>query len=196
MFNPFSALRSTGEALIEEELKEVILTITSQLAGRLPSYITDAWELHGLFKGIQVVLDRIRKLAIDEMGNLPRISVLASLWDQLARADEYTKHRSHKELLEDLTGFYESLGKKTVETISALERIASELHEFCDEYASVKLVLKDFPLSVIMSTIRRSAERLELAGRMLERIEHGERRGTLGRASTRTVYATAAQIDI
>lgn len=191
MLSPLSAFRSTGDALTEEELKEVFLTATSQIAGRLPPCIADAWELHGLFKKIQSTLDRIQELAVDEMGDLPQMAILASLWNQLARADEYAEHRSHKELLEDLTGFYKSLGERTVETISALKRISSELKEFRDEYASAKLILRDFSLKVTMSTMRKSTERLESGRRALERIENGERRGTPDGASTRTVYATA-----
>ena len=176
MLRPFSAFRSTGNALTEKNLKEVFLTATSRIADRLPPCIADAWELHGLFKKIQSTLDQIQKLALDEMGDLPQTAILASWWNQFARPDEHSENRSHKELLEDLTRSYRSLGERTVDTISALMKIKSELKEFRDEYASAKLVWRELPLKVIMSAIRKSTERLELGRRTLERIEEGERR--------------------
>ena len=191
MLSPFSAFRSTGDTLTEKQLKEVFLAATSQIAGRLPPCISDAWELHGLFKKIQVSLERIQELATDEMGDLPQMAVLSSLWSQVARADEYAEHKSHKELLKDLTGFYKSLSERTVDTLSTLKRISTELKAFRDEYASARLVLRDFSLKVIMSTLRKSTERLDAGRRALAQIEDGERKGTPGGGSTRTVYATA-----
>ena len=175
--------------MTEEQLKEVFLVATSQIAGRLPPCITDAWELHGLFQKIQMSLERIQELAIDEMGDLPQMAVLSSLWNQVARADEYAEHKSHKQLLQDLTGFYRSLGQRTVDTISTLKRITAELKELRDEYASARLVLRDFSLKVIMSTLRKATERLEAGRRALDRIEDGGRNGMSGVASTKTGYA-------
>lgn len=167
-------------------MKEIFLTATSQVANRLPPCIADAWDLHGLFENIQSTLDRIQELALDEMGDLPQMAILAAWWNQLARADEHSENRSHKELLEGLTRIYKSLGERTVDTISALRKISSGLKEFRDEYASAKSVWREFSFKIIISAIRTSTERLESGRRTLERIEDGERRVSF-RSSSSTI---------
>ncbi len=174
--------------MTETKVKEVYLRSTSQIAGRLPPCLQDALELYDLFKNIQSTLNRIQELAVDEIGDLPQMVILASLWNQLARPNEHAEYRSHKELLEDLTGFYTDMSKRIVETVVGLMRMNSEMKEFRDELASTKLTLRDFSLNVIMNTMRESTKRLESGREALRRIQSRKRKGKPSATSTMTVY--------
>ena len=159
------------------------------MAKRLPPSIQDAWELHGLFQKIQATLERIRELTIHEMDDLPHMDILSALWIQLAQADKHAETKTHKELLENLTGFYKSFGERTMDTIDALKRISTELKSFRDEYANARLLLGDLSLKVIASTLRKSMDRLTMGQGALEEIEGRERKAALDDSSMRTVRA-------
>ena len=184
--NPYGMFWPTGHLLTGERLKESFLVLTSQMVTRLDPLLADTVELYGLFNNIQLTLLRIKELVGDEAKDTPELSVLSALWKKLARPDEYAEHKSHGELLEHLIIFYKDMAERVTEVRAGLKRVNSELNVFRDEYSSVRLVLRDFPLSTIMSRLQGSTERLLAGRRALEEIESRERRRKLiGNAKVR-----------
>ena len=169
-FNPISAFMSTENALKEQDLREVLLAAASRIAVGLEPRITEAHNLYDLFKMIQAKLDRISALTHSEKNDRPNMGTLASLWSQLARANEYAEYKSHAELLENLDVFYKSMGQEIGDVLSALKRISSELKQFREGFASAPLALRDDSLKVIMRTLRQAGQRLEAGKRKLEGI--------------------------
>ena len=177
IFNPLSAFIPTQNALTERQFRSVLLAAAYQIAGSLEPCIKQLREIQSLLENIQANLDSIEQTTYSEKLDHHELKPLAAWWKQLARADEYAKHKFHDVLLEDLGGFYETMGGRTTDMISALTRIRSELKEFRDEYSSVPLVVRDKSLKFVMSTLRQAGNRLVAARINLEQIESRRRRG-------------------
>ena len=172
--SPLSAFKAAGDMATEKELKNVFLGTTSRVANELSPLSKEAFELDHRLEQIHTNLDWIKELTMEEMGDLPQMDILAELWTQLARADDYATYQSHKHLLADLTEFYRRANEVMTITVAALNRIDSELDEFRDEYATPGLVLQDYPLEIIISMTRNSIKRLERGRMVMDGIEGGE----------------------
>lgn len=170
--NPLSPFQSE-KFLSEDDLKSVFLRTTTRIVTEIHPLSREAFELHDQLEIIQANLDQIQQLAVDEVGDLPRMDVLAALWTQLARADDYAQYKSHKDLLADLTQFYKDASDVMKQTISALHIAEAELDAFRDEYATPGLVLKDDPLDMIISQLRGSIKRLGHGRRVMDGMEIG-----------------------
>lgn len=171
MLNPVSAFRVSTNGFSDEELKEIFLKSTSRIATEIHPLIAEAFELRELLDVIQTNLDRIQELTHDELGDLPRKEVLALLWSQLARADEYAQYKNHKQLLGDLTKFYQDAGEVMKVTGYALDRSEVELETFRDEFSAPSLVMREDPLEVIIARLRSSTKRLEAGRRVMDGVE-------------------------
>ena len=190
--SPFSAF-SLGKADdTEEQVKYLFLVNAVKISDRVKLLLDDSFELGHSLDNIQETLDRLKELAIDEVGDLPSMDVLTALWTRLAHADDYEEYESHTSLLTDMTQFYESASSVMKETTSGLNRVEAELEEFRDDFATPGLTLKNHPLEVIIALLRNSGERLEAGKRKLEHIEEGDRpqRNEGQKKDTRTVSAT------
>ena len=171
ILNPVSAFRSDTNGLSTEQLKTVFLTSTSRIAFELQPLISEAFELRTALDTIQGNLDMIQELAVDEMGDLPRMDILERLWTRLARADDYAQYQSHKELLRDLMVFYRNAGEVMKVTGYALDRADHELGEFRDEFAAPGLTMKDEPPELVVGRMRSSIRRLQSGRQAMDGIE-------------------------
>ena len=159
----------------EEQVKRLFISTVDQIRGKVRLLIDDSFELaHGLNK-VQQPLDRIKVLAINEIGDLPRMDALAALWTRLAPPDGYEQFKSHGSLLTDMTKFYEKSSYVMKETTAALNHVEAELSEFRDDFATPALILKNNPLEVLIALFRKSGQRLEVGKRKLEYIENTRR---------------------
>ena len=190
--NPLAILDLAYPNHSEKQVKHLFVSTATQISVKVRTLIDDSFELGHSFESIQGALDRIRELVVDEIGDLPLRDVLAALWARLARRDDYEEYQSHTSLLTDLTNFYESSSNVMLETNAALNRVEAELTEFRDDFATPGLILRDYPLEVIIDLLKKSGRRLESGRRQLENIEEGERppRISSQKPSTRTATAT------
>lgn len=175
MLNPLAAFNPSVADQSEGRVKHLFIDTANRISDKVKVLIDDSFDLgHGL-DVIQETLDRIKELALDEIGDLPRADILRELWDRLARPDDYEEEKSHTTLLTDMTDFYSRSSFVMKETVAALNRIEAELSEFRDDYATPGLILKDYPLEVIIELLRKSGQRLEVGKQKLEFIEEGSR---------------------
>lgn len=173
--NPFAAFSLANIDPADENVKQLFISTAIRISDRVKLLLEDSFDLSHNKDVIQETLDRIKELALGEVGNLPRLHVLGALWARLVRADDYEQHKPHTSLLTDMIDFYESSSKVMKETIVALSHVEAELGEFCDDFAAPGLILKDDPLEVIIALLRKSAQRLEVGKMKLEHIEEGKR---------------------
>lgn len=171
--SPFAAFGAPDSAHSEEQVKHLFISTADRISNKVKLLIDDSFDLGHSLDAIQETLDRIKELALDEVGDLPRLDVLGALWTRLARADDYNQHQSHTTFLTDMTDFYESSSYIMEETVAALNRVEAELSEFRDDFATPGLVLKDHPLEVIVALLRKSGQRLEAGKKKLESIKEG-----------------------
>ena len=165
--SPRSAFQSDN-ILSENDLKAVFLRTTTRIVSELQPLSRQAYDLHENLEIIQANLDQIRQLTVEEIGEHPQMDVLAALWQQLSRADDYHEYKTHNELLADLQGFYKDASAVIKETILALHVAEAEMDTFRDEYATPGLVLKDDPLEVIIGQLRGSIKRLEHGRKVMD----------------------------
>lgn len=174
--SPFAAFGPPDSAHSEEQVKHLFISTADRISNKVKLLVDDSFDLGHSLDAIQETLDRIKELALDEIGDLPRLDVLGALWTRLAHADDYNQHQSHSSLLTDMTDFYESSSYIMEETVAALNRVEAELSEFRDDFATPGLILKDHPLEVIVALLRKSGQRLEAGKKKLESIEEGAAR--------------------
>lgn len=172
--NPLSAFQLPSAAQIETELKHIFLSTSTRIADKVKLLIDDCFDLdHGLDK-IQETLDRLKELAVDEVGDLPKMDVLRALWIRLAHADDYIQYKSHETLLTDVTDFYKRSSEVMQETFIALNRMEAELLEFRDDFATPGLVLKEQPLELTIELLRKAVHRLESGKIRFDSMEAGK----------------------
>ena len=172
---PLAALDLARQTPTEGELKHLFITTATRISGKVKILIDNSFELGHDIDKIQEVLDRIKELAVDEIGDLPREDVLGALWAQLTRPDDHELLRSHKRLLTDISDFYQSSSSVMRETTGALNRVEAELEEFREDFATAGLLPNEYPLEVIMALFKKSAERLEAGRKGLEFVEARDR---------------------
>jgi hypothetical protein len=170
--SPLSAFEARYE--IEEELKEIYLRITNQMASRLPSLIKDARHLCYLLRRISDILGNIRGLTLNEWKITPEISILGRLWDILARSDDYAQLKSQQTLLNDLTTYYATASKMMNENLHALTLMRSNLKELSHVHASSVLTWRDVPLEMIIDNLSRAMKRLEDGRQRVDGMERGQ----------------------
>ena len=164
--NPLSAFSSPVPS--EEKAKKDLLWTATQIAEQLEPVTVDAFQLYDLFQKIDANLDRIQELSFGELGDLPRMDILASLWAQLARADDYEQHKSKAKLLGDLMMFYKSAREGIEKAIVGLNIVDAEVKEFRDDYARPGLVFKEYSLELLVSMLSNSAKRLDVGRRRMD----------------------------
>jgi hypothetical protein len=77
--SPFEALRLLSHDATEEEVKQIFVHTASSLSSQAKNIVKDSFELpHDLDK-IQGTLDRIKEIAMEETGDIPRHKVLKAL---------------------------------------------------------------------------------------------------------------------
>lgn len=187
LLGPFSAFEASNTRR-EKELRDVFLSTSTRILGKIKLLLANSFELGHDLLSIKQTLDRIKELAIDEVGDTPQLDVLRALWIRLARANDYKRYKSHGSLLADITDFYHSSADMMAETVVALNRMEAELIEFRNDFATPGLILEEQPLEVSIDLLRKSMDRLESGRMRLEKIERGER-------VVRPVKATATIIS-
>lgn len=181
--SPFAAFGPANAGYTEAQVKKIFITTLSQIIDEVRSLIKSSVDLDHQFDEIQSNLDQINKLAVNEIGNLPRWDVLSELWARLAYANEYEEYKSHQSLLSDLAWFYENSSRMIKETMIALNRIEAELNESGREYfGKPRLILSDHPLESIIALFRKAGQRLEA--------KHREFRRTKDRGRPQTKFET------
>ena len=175
MISPFAASSLRNTDYNEEQVRHFLINTADRIGGKVKLLLDDSFNPAHNLDVIQETLDRIKELAIDEIGDLPRMEALCALWIRLAPTDDYEQYKPHASLLIDMTECYERSSYMMNETIAALNQVEAELSEFRDEPATSRLVLKDYPLEVIISLLRESGQGLEAGKRKLEHIEDGGR---------------------
>jgi len=172
---PFAALDLVRAGETEAQVKQVFITTTIRISAKVKLLIDEAFELsHGL-DTIQETLDSIKEITAEELGDLPGMDVLGAIWLQLTQPNEHAEYQSHTTLLKDMTSFYDECTEVMKVTTGALNRVEAELGELRDDFAAPGLILKDYPIEVIISLLRRSIDRLEIGRLNLEQVEQGGR---------------------
>ena len=150
LLNPFAVFQRSSRDQTEVGVKRTLIFTAEKISNKVQMLIDDSFELgHGL-DTIQETLDRIKELTLDELGDLPRASILAALYNRVTHSDDYRQEQSHTTLLDDMTEFYNRSSFVMEETVAALNRIEAELTKFRDDYVTPGLILKDYPLEVIV----------------------------------------------
>jgi hypothetical protein len=93
--SPFAAFALAYADNSEEQVKHLFITTAARISDKVKLLIDDSFDLTHNLDTIQETLDQIKELAINEIGDLPRMDVLGALWTRLARADDYEQHKSH-----------------------------------------------------------------------------------------------------
>jgi hypothetical protein len=171
---PFGAFDLMGLGQTEEQVKQLFIHTATSISNKVRALLDDSFEQSHNLDNIMETLDRIKELCHDELGDLPTMNVLGALWASLVSPDEYETFKSHTTLLQDLFEFYTGASTVVEQTTGALNRIEAELNEFRDEYAMPGLILKDYPIEVIIELLRKAGQRLEDGGKALEFLEGGE----------------------
>ena len=189
--SPFAAFSIANKDYIEEQVKHIFIVTAARISDKVKLLIDDSFDLARNLNIIQEILDRIKELAVDEIGDVPQRDILSALWTRLARADDNEQHKSHTSMLTDMTEFYEKSSYVMRETAAALNRVKTEMSGFRDDLSAPGLILKENPLEVIIALLRKSGQLLEVGKTKLEQIEEGRRpRGNgVQKTSGRTVTA-------
>ncbi|KAK4169661.1 hypothetical protein QBC43DRAFT_306494 [Cladorrhinum sp. PSN259] len=171
----------------EQQAKDVFILTATQIGDKVRFLIEESFHLSSSLDAIHETLDSIKEIAVGELGGLPlNNNVLSELWSLLARPDDHARLKSHEKLLVDMTHFYKDSSSVMEKTTVALNQIDADLGGFRDDFATPELVLQDYPLEIIISMLRLSAERLEAGNLNLRRIEEGGR--------SRTITATVVPV--
>lgn len=130
----------------EDRVKELFVTTTNRVIGRVNLLVDSAEALLQGFQDIQDVLDHIKATAITEIGDLPTQSVLGALWVFLSLPDdrEYAG-MSHETLLRDLMQFYTTASGLMRDVIMALLRARAELEELDIEQVNPNICSRTAP---------------------------------------------------
>jgi hypothetical protein len=169
--SPFGAWGLLNVGHTEDEVKHVFRVTATKISQQVERLLEDAFEQFHNLDNINVVLDRIKELCQEELGDIPATNVLGALWDILARPDDWERYKSHRTLLEDITKFYKSASYVVEHTTAALNRMEAELEEFRDDFAMPGLILKDYPLEVIIEMLRKAGQRIEAGELKLKHVE-------------------------
>lgn len=193
LLNPLSAFLSRETTLTENQLKQLLLDESAQVAQRIPPIMSDALVLHDLFKSIQATLDTLQKLTVKEKSEFPELGMLVALWQRVARPDAYAENQSHHMLLGDLMHFYNTADAYMGDVVATLRRVSAELKSFRDEFAKVQLVMHNVSFPVLRSAFAMTAERLQASRAGLEGAKARRRKakGLSAEARTRAVYSNA-----
>jgi hypothetical protein len=155
----------------QREVTEAVVRTASAIGAQTAKLLADSFEQsHGLDR-IQATLDRIKEVALDELGDLPRYSVLGALWLRLVRPDDHASLKAHQQLLTDMGGFYDGAAHVMGDAAMALNRIEAELEGFRDDYAVISI--EQYPLEAMIPQFRMARERIESAQRRFDVIEDG-----------------------
>jgi hypothetical protein len=108
--SPFAALNLAKIAdHAEEQGKHLCITTAARISDKIKLLIDRSSDLAQNLDFIQETPDRIKELAVDEIGDLPQMDVLGALWTHLAGADDYERYKSHTSLLTDIAKFTRTL---------------------------------------------------------------------------------------
>jgi hypothetical protein len=145
----------------EQQVKDVFLFASTRITSKVQDLLVESRTQWHHIEEINVILERIKELCRDELGDIPKLDILSALWQWLARHDDYKEQKANLALLKDLTKFYISAEKVMEHTTKQLNRFEAELEEFRDDFASPGLILKDYPLEFIVGMWRKAGKRLE-----------------------------------
>ena len=169
---PFAAFRLAYKA----QLKHLFITTAARISDKVELLLDDSFEIDRNLDVIEETLDRIKHLAVNEIGDLPRTDALGALWTRLTSADDDEQHKSHTLLLRNMTEFYEKSSSLMKVTIPVLVTVEAELSDFRNDFAATKVIINK-PLKVIIALLRKSAQQLRAGKTKLENIEDGEVQG-------------------
>ncbi|KAI9671113.1 MAG: hypothetical protein M1831_005199 [Alyxoria varia] len=175
VFKPLAAFDVGNTEDFKVQVKDVFISTATRISSKVKLLTDDSFSNAHDLDNVQETLDRIKEIALDEIGDLPRTNILGALWTRLAHADDYEEQQSHTSLLTDMTVFYERSSYVMKETTAALNRVEAELSEFRDGFATPGLILKDYPLELTIALLRKSGHRLDAVRGNLERVEEGRR---------------------
>jgi hypothetical protein len=144
--SPWSAFQSSYKT--EKDLGGIFAKGIPEMAGLLPRLIDQASDLCQLLRSISVALDTIRGLALDQLEHTPEISVLAALWEKLARPDDYAVLKSYRALLNDITVHCEQASELMRDTLHALNKMRSDMNQLRNVRSSPVLLWRDVPLEM------------------------------------------------
>ena len=167
---PFGAWDLVAGGRTEEEVKILFMTTATRMSEKVGSLLQDSFEQFHNLENINAALDRIKELCQEEFGDIPAMNVLSTLWKSLARPNDYEEYKSHLTLLQDMTQLYDNARHVVIHTTAALNRMEAEINEFRDDFATPGLILRDYPLEVIIVMLRKAAQRLEAGSNNVEYI--------------------------
>jgi hypothetical protein len=188
-----SAFQLSGATQTEEEFKPVFLSTNTQIGERVDALLRDSLELGGSLNKIQQILDRLKVIAVTEVGDLTEMGFRRTLWSRLARASDYDRYKFHETLLTDIIDLYTISSDIVRETIAALNRVQADLTEFGHNLSTPGLTFEEQGLEVTIELLAKSGRRLKSAQSMLDSGEMGQpaqRHDMPARPRTRTVTAT------
>ena len=134
---------------IEDQANDPLITTPTRISNMIKLLIDATFDLAYDLEQIEVTLDQIKKIAVDEISDLPQMDTSGALWVRLAQIDSYDKRKSHTSLLTDIIMFYEKSSCVLRETIVALDHLEAELEKLYVDFATPGLIRNDNPPEII-----------------------------------------------
>ncbi|KAF7557385.1 hypothetical protein G7Z17_g719 [Cylindrodendrum hubeiense] len=117
----------------EQQIKDILNGTTQQLSDQLFDLYSDTVRIIKDIDDVKVVLGRIQKVSLDDLGELsdPR-NILSSLWTFVDQEEsiETKKYLQNRELLNDLLDFYKNALEVTKLAKQSLRTAGSEISGF------------------------------------------------------------------
>jgi hypothetical protein len=137
----------------EDQAKELFVTATDRVTGKLNALVDNAEALLLDFENIQDILGHLKETTIGEIGDQPTQNVLGALWVLLSRPDG-GREDPGEGLLRDLMQFYTTESSLARDITLALRRARAELEELGIEQVDPDMLLQDLPLEVMANKVR------------------------------------------
>lgn len=149
----------------EVQIKDQLLANVETTHQKISELVEQATAILDTLEKIHAVLGSIKKIAVEEVGDLSPDHILNALWELLAQpADKVYLHHSRKTLLADITRFYSAASSIVQDAMRALLHAQSELEAIDIRSANPLLLHQQYPIKVIAVLFRDSLQRLN-AGR-------------------------------
>ncbi|KAL9092015.1 MAG: hypothetical protein Q9159_001013 [Coniocarpon cinnabarinum] len=172
----FTIFRLFSEAP-EEELRHTLLESAKEISTRVDKTMDLARDLDREFTAIQSTLQSLSFFTSEELKMQPNSMILVQLWDSVWNPNQYARDVNHKQLLQELTRYYEQASTAMQLVISALRTIKSELKSFQEKYENFYLDMARSSLEELIEAMRSSNERLENARMKMStpKVDDGQR---------------------
>jgi hypothetical protein len=157
--SPFSAFDNTLKT--EDELKDIFLQTTSQMASGVSQLINDAISLRDDLRTISYILFEIRRLNLAEQNDNPQLNVLAALLAMVVHPKDFAEYQSHQKLLIDITSHFTMTMKLIEDSLRTLINMRSNLNYLKKVQFSPSVHWRDASLEGAVGIMSKAMKRLK-----------------------------------